>query len=460
VTRGVMTPWSGTADATPADGGFLLTNAPGGGPCAKTLAARPFAPGFEAKPATRKARAYTKFQARFTRNDGEQELKGVDITLPPGATAKLKRVPYCKPGDLAKAADRSAAAEEKNSSCPKKSLIGTAQVRAGSGNNPLQISGKVFLSGPCHGAPLSLAVLTPAAAGPFDLGVVVVRVALFVKPETARINPVAEIPDVFGGAKLDIRSVFVNVNRQDFTLNGTNCRKGETAGALIGGGADPTKPGTFSAFPVSDPFQASGCKKLKFRPKLKLRLFGDTGRAKHPKLRAALKARRGNANIRKASVALPHAIFLDPLSLSTICTRKQFPNDCPKKSVYGHAKAWTPLLGKPLKGPVYLRSSNNPLPDMVAHLKGQVDIDLVGRIDSYRGGIRTTFGRVPDVPVSRFVVTLPGGKHGLLQASRNLCAAPVVATVRLKAQNGKKANRHSTVRTPCGAKGHKKHHKK
>ena len=41
-----------------------------------------------------------------------------------------------------------------------------------------------------------------------------------------------------------------------------------------------------------------------------------------------------------------------------------------------------------------------------------MDIDLVGRIDSYKGGIRTTFDTVPDVPVSQFVLTLPGGKHG------------------------------------------------
>ncbi len=69
-------------------------------------------------------------------------------------------------------------------------------------------------------------VVTPALAGPFDLGTVVVRVALNVDPETAQINPVAEIPDVFGGAKLDIRSIFVNVNRKEFTLNGTNCQQG------------------------------------------------------------------------------------------------------------------------------------------------------------------------------------------------------------------------------------------
>ncbi|HEX6204443.1 MAG TPA: hypothetical protein VFZ29_01365 [Solirubrobacterales bacterium] len=456
-----MTAWSGTPDQGPQEGGFTLGKAPGDGPCAKTMAERPFAPGFSAKPQSDAAKTFTPFTAQIVRPQGQQELKGVDITLPEGATAKLKGVPYCPSKAIASVAERSGAAERNDASCPNDSRIGGASVQAGTGGSPLKIGGDVYLAGPYKGASLSLVVVTPAVAGPFDLGNVVVRVPLFLQPETAQINPRTNaIPDVFGGAKLDIRSVFVNVNRKDFALTGTNCRKGATAGTIAGGGADPTNPAAFSAVPVSDPFQATGCRKLKFRPKLNVRLFGKTQRAKHPKLRAVLKARGKDANIRKASVALPHALFLDQASLATVCTRVQFAaENCPKRSIYGKARAFSPLLGKPLEGPVYLRSSNNTLPDMVAHLRGQVTIDLAGRIDSFRGGIRTTFGRVPDVPVSKFVLTLPGGKKGLLVNSTNLCAKPVKAIIRLKAQNGKKVNRKPKLRTPC-SKGKKKRAKK
>lgn len=453
-TNGNIVPWSGNPAATPASD-FSLTNAPGGGPCPKTMAERPFAPGFKAAPGTDKVKTFSNFAAQIARPQGQQELKGVDILFPPGATAKLKGVPYCKPGDIAAAARRSGAEERKSPSCSEKSLVGVAVVRAGTGNQPLKIEGKAYLAGAYQGAPLSLAVITPAVAGPFDLGNVVVRVALNVKPETARINPVAEIPDVFGGTKLDIRSIFVNVNRKNFTLTGTNCRKSAVAGTLFGGGADPLNPAAWAGVQVSDVARGNGCRKLKYKPRLNLRLFGATVRNKHPKLRAALRTRPGDANIKRASVALPHALFLDQASLATICTRVQFRADaCPKKSIYGKARAFSPLLGKPLEGPVYLRSSDNTLPDLVAHLKGQVTIDLVGRIDSYKGGIRTTFDRVPDVPVTKFVMTLPGGKHGLLVASTNLCKKPVRAVVQLKGQNGRKANKRPIVRTPC--KGGKK----
>jgi hypothetical protein len=458
-----ISPWSGNPPAAPTSP-LNLTKSPGGGACAKTMAERPFAPGFKAGPKSLNALDFTSFLANITRGDGQQELKGVDITLPPGATAKLAGVPYCPPAALAAAAARAGATEKAKSSCPADSQIGVATIAAGSGPSPLSIAGKAFLAGPYKGAPLSLAVVTPGVAGPFDLGTVVVRVPLFVDPESAQIHVVSDaIPDVFGGAKLDIRSIAVNVNKANFALNGTNCSKFATAGALRGGGADPTNPATFSSAPASDPIQLNNCAPLGFHPKLNLRLFGATKRAKHPRLRAVLKAKPGDANIARASVGLPHALFLDQASLAKICTRVQFAaEDCPKKSRYGRARAITPLLGQPLEGPVYLRSSNNELPDLVAHLKGQVGIDLVGRIDSFKGGIRTTFDRVPDVPVSKFTMILPGGKHGLLVASKDLCKGKVRAIIQIKGQNGKKANKRTKLRTPCGkhSKHKKGHHRK
>ncbi len=451
-------PYSTGATTPTATTELKLTQAPGGGPCAKTMAERPFSPGFSAQPGTGRALAYTPYTLNITRGDGQQEIKGFNITLPPGATAKLAGIPYCQPKEYEAALRKSGAEQQKSSACNGKSAIGVATIQAGTGSDPLTINGKVYLSGPYKGAPLSVVVITPAVAGPFDLGNVVVRAPLSLNPETGQASTSAEIPDVFGGVKLDIRSIQVNLNRKEFTLNGTNCEKSATAGTVQGGGGDPTNPAAWSSVDVSDPFQGQGCQGLAFKPGLKLRLFGQTRRAQHPKLKATLTPKAGQANTKLASVALPHSIFLDQSSLGTVCTRPQFAAEqCPKKSVYGYARAWSPLLSNPLEGQVVLRSSNNTLPDMVAHLRGQVNIDLDGRIDSFKGGIRTTFANIPDLPVSKFVLTLPGGKHGLLQASTNLCAKPVKGIIRLTGQNGKKSNRHVRIQTPChGKKKHKK----
>jgi hypothetical protein len=481
-----MTPWSGNPAATPS-GEFTLTAAPGGGACAKTLADRPFAPSFAAGTAQPQGGSYSPLHMDIARADGNQELKGVDVTLPPGLTAKLAGVHYCPEMVLAAAATVSGAEQAAHPSCPDTSLIGEAEVAAGSGPAPIHINGKVYLAGPYKGAPLSLAVITPATAGPFDLGTVVVRVALFVDPSTAQVRVQSDpIPHVYGGATLDVRSVAVNVNRKDFSLNPTNCSPFSFGGSLLGGGANPNDPGAFSSTPVSAPFQANGCEKLGFKPKIFFRLFGATRRAKNPKLRAVLLPHAGDANFARAATILPRSLLLDQANLSKVCTRVQYAaHNCPKKSIYGHARAFTPLLDKPVEGPIYLRSSDNTLPDLVAALHGQVDVELDSRTDSVHGHIRNTFDATPDVPVSKLIFTLRGGKKGLLVNSRNQCPRKrahkkgsgggkrVLSSalhhgkghkgkkkrkgqrviVRFKAQNSKKLNLRPRLRAPCG-----KHH--
>jgi len=440
--RGQFTPWSGNLPASSSHP-LVLTTAPGGGACAKTLAERPFAPAFAARPKGTRAGAFSPVSVQISRGDGQQELKGVDVTLAPGMTGKLAGIPYCSKAALAAAAARAGAEEQKSASCPAASRVGTATILAGTGPAPLRIQGKAFLSGPYHGAPLSLAVVTPATAGPFDLGTVVVRVALFVDPETAQIHAVSDpIPDVFGGTKLSLRSVDLEVDRKEFTLNPTSCGPLATAGALRGGGADPANPAAFSSFAVSTPFQTSDCAALGFRPKLFTRLYGGrkaTRRGQHPKFRAVLVARGGDANIGRAALTLPHSQFLDQAHIGTVCTRPQLAAyACPARSVYGYARAKTPLLDDELAGPVYLVSSDHELPDLLADLRGQVDVRLRGVISAARARIKNVFYPVPDVPVSKFVLTMKGGKKGLLVNSRDLCAHPSFSFMNFKAQNGKR----------------------
>jgi hypothetical protein len=393
---------------------------------------------------------------RISRPDGQQELKGTEILLAPGMTGKLAGISYCPESALATAAANAGEAEKASSSCPAQSLVGSAVVQAGTGPAPLKISdGKVFLSGPYHGAPLSLAVVTPATAGPFDLGTAVVRVALFVDPETAQIRAVSDpIPDVFGGTQLSVRSVDINLDRPDFTLNPTSCDPLSTSGALRGGGADPTNPAAFSAAPVSVPFQTTDCGALKFQPKLYTRLFGgknSTKRSKFPKFRAVLVARGGDANIGRAALTMPHSMILEQAHIGTICTRVQLAaNACPSRSVYGYARAKTPLLDKELAGPVYLTSSSHELPDLLVDLRGQVDIRLRGVISAAKARIKTVFPAVPDVPVSKFTLTMKGGKKGLLVNSRDLCTHPNNAFLNFKGQNGKKLKKKKQlIRVPA-----------
>jgi hypothetical protein len=446
-----MTPWSGNPAVDQASP-FEISKGPSGTACPPKPA--PFDPKLSAATKSPLAGAFSPFALRLHREDGTQRLAGVQLTLPPGLTGRLAGIPYCSDAALGSipTGEGTGAAQLASPACPAASQVGTVTAGAGAGPNPFYVqTGKAYLAAPYKGAPLSLAILTPALAGPFDLGNVLVRTALEVNEETAQITAVSDpLPTILDGIPLDLRDVRVNMDRPGFTLNPTSCDPMAFEGTASGTEG--------AAANLSERFQVGNCAALGFKPKLSFRLKGKTNRGANPALRATLTMPKGGANIARAAVTLPHSEFLDNAHIGTVCTRVQFAADrCPAKSIYGHARAITPLLEAPLQGPVYLRSSDNELPDLVADLGGQIEVVLDGRIDSVNGGIRNTFEVVPDAPVSKFVLTMQGAKKGLLENSTDLCAATHRASVRFEGQNGKVAESSPALVARCAGKAHKHH---
>ncbi len=460
-TTSTLTPWSSPegADAHPSDA-FQTTAAPGGGSCPATEAAAPNSPTFSAGTLSPQAGAFSPFVLKLSREDGSQRLAGLDTTLPRGLTGKLAGIAECSESQIAQAQSRShpeeGRLERESPSCPGSSEVGTVTVGAGAGPNPFYVNGHAYLAGPYNGAPLSLAIVTPAVAGPFDLGTVVTRVALHVEPETAQIHAVSDpFPQILDGIPLDVRSVALKMDRPQFILNPTSCDPmaitGQATSALS------------QAASLSERFQVGGCSSLAFKPKLSLALKGSVKRSSNPRLIANLTARPGEANIARAQVKLPHAVFLDQAHIRTVCTRVQFAADaCPPGSIYGRATATTPLLDYPLSGPVYLRSSSHQLPDLVVKLKGPasqpIEIDLAGKTDAVKAALRNTFEAVPDQPVSRFHLELFGGRRGLVEMSGGFCAHRK-ANVQLTGQNGKAHDTRPVVGAKC-PKQHKHGHRR
>ncbi len=447
-----MTPWSAPGSGPPAE---LTSTFAVAGSCSSTKADLPNQPSLDAGTTNPSAGAFSPLVVNLARDDGSQEIAGLSLTAPDGVTGRLAGIPYCPEAALAAAAARSGREELASPSCPQASRLGSVDVGAGAGPKPFFTQGQIYLAPPYKGGPVSMAIITPAVAGPFDLGTVVVRTALRLDPETARITAASDpIPEILEGIPLDVRRVAVKLDRPGFTLNPTDCSELSftgTATSVEGKDAE-----------LKDGFQVDGCAGLGFRPKLDLRLFGGTRRSAHPRLRAVLRMPEGGANIQSVSVALPHSEFLDQGSIGTICTRVQFAAEaCPKASVYGHVTVTTPLLDYPLSGPVYLRSSNNELPDLVPTLYGPAEqpikVASAGRIDSVRGGVRTSFEAFPDVPISKVVLSMRGGKRkGLFENSRNICAHKNRATARFVAQNGRVSDFRPLMKAQCGGKKKKK----
>jgi hypothetical protein len=428
----------------------------------------PFAPGALQGSVNPQAGAYSPYYLHLTRTDTEQEITSYSAVLPPGLTAKLAGLRECPDASLAAAAARSGAEELAAPSCPADSEIGRTMVGYGLGGVLDYAPGKLYLAGPYHGSPLSIAAVDSALVGPFDLGTIVVRSAIDIDPATARVSIDSQasdpIPHIVDGIPLHLRDIRVYIDRPGFTLDPTSCEPFAAVSTLTGSSPPFADPRAASAS-HANLYQATDCSGLGFKPSLSFRLKGPPRRGAYPSLRAVVRERPGDADIAAARVTLPPAEYLAQNHIRDVCTPRQYAAQaCPTSAIYGHARAFTPLLSSPLEGPLYLafRSlSHAPmaLPELLVMLHGEhgLQAELAGRIDSGPGGgMRASFAGLPDVPASKFVLRLPGGRRGLLQNSTNLCAARSYARGRLVAQD----NAVEPLRTPigagCGRRGHEK----
>jgi hypothetical protein len=449
-------PWNNVLPDQESTSFFTVGSGPGKSACSG--ATRSFGPSLVAGTANPTAGRHTPFRLELVRKDGDQNLTGLTVATPEGFSGTLKGIPYCPEAALAKlsSGEGSGVVELAEPTCPAESLVGKAIAGTGAGNHPLYSPGKVYLGGPYKGAPLSLMIVIPAVSGPYDLGNVAVRAAVFVDPVTARVTTVSDpLPQILEGIPLRTRSIRVELDRPNFALNPTNCDPLSTDAIVTGSEGATATP--------SSHFQVGNCAILPFQPRLSLTLSGGLGRLGHPAIKAVLQAQEGEANLGATSVALPKGELLDNSRFETICTRVQFAADaCPEGSKLGVAEAFSPLLDEPLRGGVYLRPGEQ-LPDLVADLEGQIDIELAGKIDTVHGGsLRTRFLAIPDAPVTKFVLNLAGGAKGLLQNSKSLCGKPKRAQVKMTGQNGAVLKSKPKLKVKCGKKSarHKRHSNK
>jgi hypothetical protein len=442
-TRIDLSPWNDPAAHAITSSPFSLAKGIGpGGACPSGTP--PFTPGATGGTLNSNSGSYTPFYLHLTRTDAEQEITSYSAVLPKGLTGRLAGIPFCPDAAIEAARSRTGTEEERSPSCPAQSQVGRTTAGYGVGPVLAYAPGKMYLAGPYKGSALSLVAIDSAKVGPFDLGTIVIRSAFKVDPHSAAlsIDSAASdpIPHIIDGIPLHLRDIRIYIDRPDFTHNPTSCEAALFTSTLGGSGARFGDQSDDTTAIIANRFQPFNCSARAFAPKLSFHLRGKSNRGAHPALRAVLKARPEDANVKRVVVTMPHTEFLAQDHIREICTRARFDaQSCPADSAYGKAVAYTPLLDEPLRGPVYLRSSDHLLPDLVADLRsGAIRVVLEGRIDSVGAGqLRASFDGLPDAPLSRFVLSMAGGKRGLLVNSANLCSATSPALARIVGQNNK-----------------------
>jgi hypothetical protein len=398
--------------------------------------------------------AFSSFTLRLDRDDGDQYLHALNFTMPPGFTGSLRGISYCPEAAIAHAAANPGRVEQAAPSCPASSEIGTSNVAAGPGSHPFHAVGRIYMAGPFEGAPLSLAVVTPALAGPYDYGTIVVRVRIFVDSRDAHVTAISDtVPSIVGGVPIRMRSIQVNLDRPNFIINPTNCSLGEITSQGIG---DQGTVADFGSY-----FHADNCSSLPFRPRMKIRQLGgrkQTKRSKDPVLRFDLRTRAGDANLKSVAVTLPKAFAVDQRHLGNICSKAQLAAErCAGRQAIGTVEVKTPLLDAPLKGPAYAVSGYGKLPHLAFILAGQVTIIPEAESSSVKGGhLKTVVPVIPDAPIGHFRLTLYGGKKGYVTNTRSLCAGAAMTRVEYRAQNGRKSTQRVRTKAACPKKKKRK----
>jgi hypothetical protein len=422
-----------------------------------------FAPAFTAGSTNLQAGAYTNFAASFSRQDSEQEIGGLTLTLPPGLLANVGSVPQCSEAQINEARAGGAG-------CPESTQVGTVSAFAGPGPNPLFVAGRAYLTGPYNGGPFGLAVVVPAVAGPFTFGNVVVRQSLRIDPRTAQVTDVSDPLPTFlapkgangqvNGVPIKLKRIDVSIDRPNFTFNPTSCNKLKLVGSMT------SITGASAA--LSTPFQVTNCSTLKFAPKLTVTTAAKSSRANGASLNFKIAyppgARGSQAWFKRAKFDIPKQL---PARLTTIqkaCLSATFEADpaaCPPGSVIGHAVVHTQVLPVPLAGPVYFVSHGGAkFPDAVIVLQGDgVTVHLVGEtfISGKTGVTSATFADNPDVPFESIEVIIPQGPASEFganlpaKAKGSFCGQKLTMPTEFIAQNGLAINQNTPVAvTGCG----------
>jgi hypothetical protein len=431
----LFVPWSSPfVENSSFTSGFQITNGPGGAPCPSNPL--PFTPSMIAGSTTDQAGGFTDFSLLLQAPDAQQRISRLQFKAPPGLSGMISQVPLC--GE----------AQANAGTCPVSSQIGHSVDAAGPGPYPFvvpeagQPPSPIYLTGPYEGAPFGLSIVVPAVAGPFNLGLVVVRAKIEVDPHTSQITVTTNpLPQILDGIPLDLRTIDAVVDRPGFMFNPTNCSPQSFSGTATGiQGATA---------PLSSNFQVGSCQSLKFDPNFKVSTSGKTSRKDGASLNVKILYPIGalpdnqatsQANIGSVKVDLPRQLPSRLTTLQKACTAAQFdsnPAGCPADSIVGHATAITPLLPVPVTGPAYFVSNGGEaFPNLIVVLQGYgVTVDLVGDTFISNGITSSTFRQIPDVPVTNFELNLPEGPYSALAANGNLCKSKLSMPTAFTGQN-------------------------
>jgi hypothetical protein len=410
---------------------------------AAECAAPPFSPQLVTGRSTPMAGQLTTESAALVRRSGEQLPRTFSMAMPPGMSASLGTVRPC-PSPAATLG-----------ACSLESRVGSALAKVGSGSSSVSLPGSVYLTGPYRQAPFGLLTEFQGKIGPLDLGTIVTRSAMEVNRHNGKLTTVtAGIPDRVEGVPVRFQSIELSLDRPGFLRNPTSCSPSRTEATF------ESQSGAMAS--ASSSIKIKGCRKLGFKPRIRLNLLGRRELHKHgtPVLQISTRLRPGDSNLRGLRLSLPPVLRTRIGALREICSRQDAENStCPDGAQVGTVVARSPVVGGVLRGSIdMVQPDGEGLPDMWMSLEGEgVPITLRAHTSTDRNGRLITVMRgLPDSPLSSFVMRLGGQRSRAISLEADPCVGGrprrFFVAVDIAAQNGRRRTFQARIGTkaPCG----------
>lgn len=401
----------------------------------------PFSPRLTTTVSSTAAGKPTAIAMAIERQAGEQLPRRFAVTMPSGLSTAMKGLEICADAALSAGA------------CPPGSRVGSATFAIGVGQDLLSQQGDVFMGGPYRGAPFSIVMAFHSSVGGTDLGTTAIRSALRIDPASGRATVESDpMQAIVEGIPLRLRAMKMTLDRPGMVRNPTSCRPAafDTIFEANSGATARTTSG----------LRVTGCRKLGFRPRVEMALTGrgqmhEGGR---PGLRMTTRLRQGDTTLRDMHFSLPKALKFRLAGLGEICSRHDAAAQlCSPKARIGTSVAYTPILGDPLKGSVYIvQPSGDGRPDLWVSMVGAgMRMSMRGTTSVRDGKFVSHMTGLPDMPLSRLSMRLRGGRRGIMALAVAPCgrkqAGALSSSFLAKGQNGVVRKLRLTAKAPCRA---------
>ncbi|HEV7460816.1 MAG TPA: hypothetical protein VGN78_09790 [Solirubrobacteraceae bacterium] len=375
-------------------------------------------------------------------NPDTDDIKSLNVILPQGLVGDPRSAGRCSQSSFGADA------------CPADSKVGVSTVTATVLGSSMDSPGEVYSLAPLGAEPARLGIIVRPTLLGSPLQKIFLQSPVTTGPETnfGLSTTFDNLPRQVSG--IDIRTdrlkltLFGQVAHGPFISNPTSCRPAIANTTITSYDA----AGSSSA---SGGFVPTGCDQLAFAPQLQGSIVTTPGAtpSKPVGVQTTIVLPAGQANLRTAVVRLPKTLSPSLNVLNKACSLAQQASaaGCPDSSRVGSARTVSPLLPAPLDGKVFLAATASGLPKLYVVFTGALALKLDGTVD-LTNGVATTFAGLPDVPLSKFDLTLDRSS-GLLTSDDDLCRAggAVVAAATLTAQSGRVLNINAPLpSTGCG----------